>query len=371
MSRNMKLTPFTITVFSLFSLTACLSPKKKFDAGNYEAAFKTALKNLQKDKKTAPINYDFLVKSLDKIYLADRKEIGYYETANDWKEWEKAYKINNDLLDKMEAASPFIGDKFAFNYQKSLEKEAELRDSLADKLMELGEENLNVSIETGNKYLAQDAFNYFRKAEKYGVPRLNLISLYQLCHDYGTLIYRVSANAPFDLSYNWEIDRTFENVQSHQNFVKVIYEQNASNIDCDIQLDFKSLNINERKREISQDFEESIISGYETVTDTSGFATRQEIRQTVRGTVTTKTITKKAQWRVYVHIKGYSDNCQLSERNWCVDTKSTIEKYDLSGDRRAIPQIYKRASFKKLTSDDDMAEELIDDIYRLFRQNYF
>lgn len=367
----MKFTKATPTLFLLIFLTACVSPKKKFDAGDYEAAFKASLKNLKNEKKATPADQDFLVKSLDKIYLTDRKEIGYYETTKDWKEWEKAYKINNNLLDKIEAANPYVSDKFAFNYQKTLDKEAELRNRLADELMAIGQEHLDASIETGNKFLAQDAFNYFRKAEKYGVSNIDLIPLYQLCYDYGTVVYRVSAYAPFNISYNWDIDRTFENVRSNRNFLQVLYEQNTPNIDCDIQLDFKSLDINETRRETSQDFEKSIITGYHTVTDTSGFTTRQEIRETIRGTVKTTNITKKAQWRVYVYIKGYSNNCRLSESNWCVGTESKIEEYDLSGDQRAIPQTYKGASFDNLTSDDDMAEELIEEIFRRFQNEYF
>ena len=367
----MKFTTITTTLLLLICFTACVSPKKKFDAGDYEAAFKAALNNMKNEKKATPADQDFLVKSLDKIYLADRKEIGYHETANYWKEWEKAYKINNDLLDKIEAANSYVDDKFTFNYQKTLDKEAELRNSLADELMKIGQEYLDASIATGNKFLAQDAFNYFRKAEKYGVSNIDLIPLYQLCYDYGTIVYRVSAYAPFDITYNWDIDRTFENVRSNRNFSQVLYEQNAPNIDCDIQLDFKSLDIDETRREISQDFEESIITGYDTVTDTSGFTTRQEIRETIRGTVKTTNITKKASWRVYVYIKGYSNNCRLSESNWCVGTESQIEKYNLSGDRRAIPQTYKGGAFDNLRSDDDMAEELLDDIFRWFQNEYF
>ena len=365
----MKLTTFTI--FGLLLIISCSSPKKKFENGDYTAAFNTALKNLQKEKKAADANRDILLRALDKIYLDDRKEISFYENSDGLINLEKAFKTNQNLLDKIEKATPYLDDKFAFNYQQSIEHQKEMSRTLIDGFMQLGQEHLTSSMENSNKFLAQDAFTYFKKAEKYGAMKSSLESLYQLCYEHGTLIYRVSANAVFDLSYNWEIDRIFESIQGNRNFITVLYEQDADYVDCEIEVSFKSLDIDEFRSRDSQNFEESVVTGYETVSDTSGYSFQREIRKNVEGKVTTTKITKKAQWRAYVYIKGYSNNCQLSENNWSMSTESIAETIQTSGDVRAIPSTFQASSIVNLSNDSDMAGDLIEDVYEKFRRVYF
>ncbi|MFT4760974.1 MAG: hypothetical protein ACI9LN_002954, partial [Saprospiraceae bacterium] len=368
--QNMKSTTFTTLIF-LLSILSCSSPQKKFTEGDYPAAFKSALKNLKNDKKATDADRDILLRALDKIYLAEGKEISFYENSAGLDNLEKAFKINKALLDKIEKANPYLGDKFAFNYQQSVEQEQILRGELIDGFLQFGAEDLDASIDNGNKFLAQDAFKKFRKAEKYGAAKTGLDSLYQLCYEYGTIVYRVSANTSFNISYNWKIDRMFENVRSNHNFMTIFYERNTDNIDCDIEISFRSLSFNESETTNTQNFEEAVVTGYETVTDTSGFTSQREIRTNIKGKVETTTITKKAQWRVDVSIKGYSNNCRLSGSSWCLGTESKEEEVELSGDLRAIPETYRPSAASNLASDSDMAEDLIEDIYNQFRREYF
>lgn len=350
----------------------CTTPKKKFDKGDFKGAYNSALKNLKNDKKATDLNRDILIKSLDKIYLTTRKDIAFYEHSEDLREVEKALDINTELLIKIKKALPYLDGKFDFNYQKTLEKDRELADILIHEYMVIGQENLSASMDVGDKFLAQKAFRNFKKAEKFGALDWNLDSLYQLCYDHGTLVYRVSANAPFEILFNWKIDRTFDNVTSAgNNFKRVVYESSANDIDCDIDVQFGSLQYRTLDNVNTQTFRESIVDGYETVTDTSGNIIRQEIRVDIEGTVNIIETTKIAEWKADISVSGYSDNCRLSGTTLFGNAESKATRHELSGDERAIPQRYKSNFPDELENDKDMAEAILEGIYRQFVDRYF
>ncbi|MBT8189412.1 MAG: hypothetical protein KJO29_03195, partial [Bacteroidia bacterium] len=70
-------------------------------------------------------------------------------------------------------------------------------------------------------------------------------------------------------------------------------------------------------------------------------------------------------WRVRGNVRSLSPYCKARNESFEVERTITRESYVLSGDKRAIPDRYKRRN-ENFTrqQEEDIIEELIEDIYR-------
>ncbi|MEM9549080.1 MAG: hypothetical protein AAGA77_24040, partial [Bacteroidota bacterium] len=158
--------------------------------------------------------------------------------------------------------------------------------------------------------------------------------------------------------------------EGEDGFVQIVYDNNSIKSDCEVELDFSRLDVDERSENSSRNYTKEILDGYRTETDTSGNSVQVPIYKEVSGTVTTRRITKTVSWRVDVEINRSTNNCDLREERFTEEVEDKIEIYELSGDERAIPNEFKDSSNQELKDTDDMVEDLIDDLYRRVR-NYF
>ena len=81
----------------------------------------------------------------------------------------------------------------------------------------------------------------------------------------------MDVDAPFEVSYKWEIDRKFSDLEREgRDFQEVVYERNIVNADCTLEMDFSSLDRNRSESRSSRSYSERIQDGYNTEVDTSG-----------------------------------------------------------------------------------------------------
>ena len=144
---------------------------------------------------------------------------------------------------------------------------------------------------------------------KYGFDGQIVEPLLEECRVFSIVRYKVEGNAPFDIEYNWEIDRVLDNLEDiNDPFVEVYYEKISypGDIDCTIEVNFKSLDfdIDERNRE--NNFKEEVVVGKVTRTNSEGEEIEVDKIEEVEGTVIERTITKTAEWRVNISVQSLS-----------------------------------------------------------------
>ncbi len=352
-------------------LISCSSPKKSFEKGNYEKSFSSALKKV-KNRKASSTEKRILMESLRNIVANNLAEIKLLEQSKNPKELKQALKLIDDTQKKINQVKRYTSIAFDEDLLELDDKEAEITEVLFDHFYQNGLYHLQLSKSQNRKRPAQDAFLDFEEAEKYQQSR-KLDSLKNDALERAILNYRVHASAPFAMSFEWEIERIFENIENESSqFVDVDYDRFGSDADCEIEIEFRDLEIIEDRRITNRnDFEEEVVLRYESVTDTSG--TRQvPIYGTVYASVTTIEYVKSAFTDVYIDVNSNSRDCELSGNSFSRRIDAIVEENEISGDDRAVPARFRTNETRNdLPRDNQLIEDLVIEIYEEFVRAYF
>lgn len=353
------------------SLLACSSPQKRLAKGDYDGAYKRALRSLEGNNKKSQ-DRTTLETALSEIIIREWKSLEALRNTGEADQLEKSLKKSKKLQEKIEKAKPYLNATFDQDLENIQAADENTREELYYAYLRFGKEDLTKAISDGNKFLAQDAHGFFAKAKQYDREEAPLDSLMDACYKYGVLVYNVEANASFDLTMNWEISRIFDNVTSEGNdFLKIYYDKSMSGVDCDIEVDFRNLDFDEYEEYTTETFTREIEDGYITEIDTFGNEIEIPIYTTIEGSVRIITKRRVGTWEARVDVDTRSSNCRLSDEIFRASRESRVEHYELSGDEAAIPNEYKVAFPEDLEDEDDLAEEMLEDIYADFVRYYF
>lgn len=358
-------------LLSLLSILACSSPQKSFDKGKYEKAYNAALKNIKKGKKSRR-DKTILNKSFDEIVAQKSNEAETYLYSDMIEDWELAYANYDDLLRLYYSGKVYLDSDF--------DSEMRIVESFSDSLgmdialnyHELGLMSMDDYSDSGNKLYAQEAFAYFQKTQSYDPDFTNITTLMDEAFDRGVVLILVEADAPFGRNYEWTIDRRFSDIEREsEDFYQIVYERMVD-ADCKLEIDFSSLERSINQSRTVETFSERIEDGYNTSVDSSGRTIREPIYRTVEGAVTIIAENIRYYWGAAVNVRGSREYCDFRDRTFNEEEVITIERYELSGDERAIPNRYKNNRNNNSGIDeDDIAEELIDELYREISRYYF
>jgi len=349
---------------------SCASPKKSFEKGDYEKSFSSSLKKV-KSKKATSAEKRILMESLRLIVAENMNEIKNLEKSKDPRDLKYALRLIGDTQSKINQAKQYSKIQFDESLLELDDKEAEISQVLFDHFYDNGLYHLKLAETKNRKQYAQEAFLDFEEAEKLQRSR-KIDSLKNVALERGIVYYRVHASAPFAGTFEWEIERIFDRVGNESSrFLNVEYDRFGSDADCEIEVEFRNLDIREERRTTGRrDFQEEVILRYETVQDTSG--TRQvPIYGTVYATVTTIEYSKSAFSDVYIDIDSNSPDCELSGTSFSRRIDAVVEENEIVGDARAVPAQYGNESRDDLPRDNQLIEELVDEIYVEFVRAYF
>lgn len=351
-------------------LMSCASPQKSFNKGDYAKAYKSALKNLKKGKKNRK-DKTILNKSFQQIYDEKQADIASLMGSSFIEDWELAYKEYGELIDYYDDGRQYLDDKYSIKMKFVDEDSKKLGDDIALSYYELGLDQMALFRESNNKLHAQDANVYFQKVVAYGGAQADLDALLQVSYEQGIVQILVEAYAPFEQRYNWEIDRQFSDIERESSgFYVYSYERVLTEPDCSMQIDLSSIDRRVDEDRNFQTFTEQIQDGYDSRTDTSGVTTRVPRYIDVQGQVTTISENITYRWRAAVSFRGNREYCDFRSRNFEAEEIVRNERYELSGDQRAIPDRYNRDNYSS-EDQDDIVDELLDDLYRDIRRSYF
>lgn len=368
----MKKNSLVITLVCLLIAVACSSAKKSFEKQNYEKAYRLALKSIEKEKNVKE-HKNILKRSLEKIERIERKEYEKEISNSDLESKEKAYNRLFDLAVKFTESSSYLDTSFLQRADDYGDEVTILKNELASSFYARGESNFLLAKQRDDKKMAQNVYYDFTKSKKYGAKYRNLDSLQLASQDFATINYELNAEPIFDLSFSWEIDRVFRQLQTNGLFYKVYYDPTGfiDDIDCIIDVRFNSLDISTSENQQSETFTERVIADYKITKDTSGHEIKEPIYENVSATVVTNRRVKTVSWSANVHINGRTKHCNLSNNNFSDSISDEIVIISSSGDERAIPSQFKNPRNESFDSDNDMANSLINSIYQRIRSYYF
>lgn len=362
----------------LLCCIGCISSQKSFERGNYEKSYKSALKALKKGQsykaglkafkrnQAYDENIDMLSLSLTKILDQESRAKETLKRSENLEAKEKAISINQKLQTKIKKAELYLRNDFKEKKESLIEEEEILIKEVSSGYFELGKRKLELGEQNSNKEEIKQSYNNFIKSRKYGNKEGVLDSLINKSYELAQVIYHVDVSALSNLKYNWEIDSRFKGVESYSGeFRKIYYEscKKINGVDCDIKIRLWYLNFDLEEVTEEKQFSKEVVTGKETIVNSSGEKEEVDKKEEVKGKVIIKQIEKTAEWEARIRLITSSNNCALSGTNIAESLISEIEEIKLEGDERAIPQEYKNQKEEKLKSDDEMAEELIEMLY--------
>jgi len=205
----------TLTILiGLLFLVSCASPQKSLEKKEYNKAYKSALKAL-KQNKSVEKNKEVLSIALTEIIAEKTIEKDNLKNSEDLSKKEKSIKINQDIQEKIEKAEPYLGNEFEEIYTELRNEKEEMNEQLAQSYFDKGLDQLEASRSSGIKQYAQTAYFNFIRSATFGSQETSLDSLKQISFDLAQVIYYVEANAPFEITYNWEIDRALDELENN------------------------------------------------------------------------------------------------------------------------------------------------------------
>lgn len=350
----------------MFCISSCSSPQKLYEKGKYDKAYDAALSEVKekKDRKSKLLLNKAFAKWLDDvrtgmIVLADGYEIGDLTHNLD---------LYAAVDDRYAQGSVYLDDENHIKYDKIMvDRDAEIDATYDEGLALLADYRTNQE-----KRNAQAAYYHFRLVDEYGnsdYPELDQLMSDAL--DLGTIVYNVTAQLDFGLSYEWDVDRRFDDMEGREGFVQVVYNGPSSVGDCQVVCDFSRLDENYRTNVSNQNFSKEVEDGYKTHVDTSGNSINTPIYRTVTGTVQTTRTSKIIAWQVDLEVRNVTGHCDLREYRFTEQVVDEVDEYATSGDDRAIPSQYFQQNNQRLEDTDDMVDDLIDELYRDIRAYIF
>lgn len=360
----------SILFIFLVGVLSCASPQKNLEKGNFQKAYSGALSELEKGQRGK--NKDILNRAFNEMLESHLTEYELLLRANDLEDLELAYGKRDRVIVDYLKGKRWLSDDFDAQMQNIETEQLDLQDELAETFLGFGNEAMHIYNMNGDKMAAQDAFGFYNKAEQYNLNNEELHQLVNRALLVGTIHILFEADA-WDFSYEWDVDRIFKNIEREsEGFYQVYFEDIIPHVDCRVEIDFNNLNMSRNRENDIREFTERIQDGYETIIDTTGKTRKEPKYIDIKGAVKIIREIRSYTWEARVKSDRVNNYCDFRSRNF--ETSFTTESltYELSGDRRAIPNEYKSQPQDKFKGDeDDIVEDMIEDIYEQVVRYYF
>ena len=367
----MKLISTISTLFiTILLVSSCSSPQKSFSKGNYEKAYKLALKDIKKGDKSRK-GITLLNNSFNEILKEKSNTIDRYMASNIMEDWEEASTEYAKLIDIYYDGRQYLDEDYDDIMGKIEGDASDLKDDLAINFEELGDDRLDDYFATSNKVFAQEAHEFYKKTQYYNPKFEDIDELLLISYENAIVHVYVEAESTWDFSLNWEIDSQFSNLERRSSvYYQVSYERNQGLANCFLSIEFAGIDDTRSERRSTERYSQEIEDGYETRQDTSGNTIQIPKYITVTGEVTTIREIYSYRWRVRVEADGPRAYCDFNSKSFDVDREVVVESYETSGDSRAIPGSFTNDTFDR-SDEEDVLEDLLDELYNEIESYYF
>jgi hypothetical protein len=362
------------SIFFCLVIIACGSPKKFYSKGNYEKAYTSALKELKSGKKDRSLK-TILDNSLSEMIQDNKSHRASLLRSDIIEDWEEAYDMTYNLVELYNEGSRYIDTEYDVAMQDLQSDNNLLKGDILNSYVEMGDMNMNLYSERGDKRQAQEAYFMYNSALKYNHPVsiMDLRSRAEKALNAGTIFVDVIVDS-WDARYSWDIEREFKNLEDNDElFYEISFDNWSQETDCQLEIDFSSLDKNIRQASRTENFVEEIEDGYRDQVDTSGNITRVPIYREVSGQLTIIEEIIDYNWDMRVRANNGNGYCDFRNNQFRVSRQVTVINYETTGDERAIPREYNANSNQSFTTSDErnLIEDLIEESFDIIEQNYF
>ena len=363
----------TIYFFLITIMVACSSPKKHFSKGNYENAYKSALKDLSSGKR------DRQLKTILNNSLKELIDESFYDSelllrSNDIEDWESVYELNDDLVQLYYEGKRYLDDSYESDFTIIESNNNNLREDILGSYLELGDISMEVYNDSQDKRAAQEAYYMYDSALKYveGNKAYDVRDKIDSALIAGTIYIDVTVDV-WDAQYKYIVEREFRDIENNNNlFFIVTFDNWSGESDCQLEVDFSSLDINVRNQSRVERFSEQIEDGFRNEVDTSGNTTRVPILRDIEAEVTILEETRAYSWDIRVTTRSYTNYCDFSDNRFQVSDQVLITEYNIRGDQRAVPDNYRNNSQSFSSNDErNLIENLVENVYNEVERYYF
>lgn len=357
--------------FLISIMVACSSPKKHFSKGNYEKAYKSALKDLSSGKR------DRQLKSILNNSMKELADEAFYGSesllkSNDIEDWESAFALNEDLIQLYYEGKRYLDNTYENDFEIIESNNDALREDIVGSYLELGDISMEVYNKSNDKRAAQEAYYMYDGALKYIDSNRELREKIENALIAGTIFIDVTVDV-WDTQYKYIVEREFRDLEDNDNlFIEVTYDNWSGESDCQLEVDFSSLDIDIRNQSRVERFSEQIEDGFRNEIDSSGNTTRIPILRDIEAEVTIIEERRAYSWDIRVTARSYTNYCDFSDNRFQVSDQVLITDYRTNGDERAVPDSY-RNNNRNFSSNDErnLIENLVEDVFNEVERYYF
>ena len=368
--------------YCFYSLIICLfiscgkNAFDQFQKGDIEGAYKTLYKKAKKDKLKRD-ERDLFKGVISEVILEDSISFFRYVSVDDITNDMKAYHLFNQM-EKRDQEIKSLKQRFPkYGFLKRATFD-ELSDKITSVLFEDASYLLANSIDTGNKSSAREAYDIFYAMEDYHTHGEYPLQQKKLeAERLGTefVLIRMESNT---FGNDWEIERSMDFRElrlSNGNWR--VYHDREENVQYDmlIEVVVEDVRFFDEVDSDTRSYSESIITGYNTQTDTSGTVTETPIYDNVSAILYTDRIRRSLEVSGEIEVRTLEGS--RFDENIRTYYYEDAEQYRYSGDSRAIPSSIRRElDAPALFSDEreyyekaverfmDEAGDIIEDIRR-------
>lgn len=237
--KNLKtfLTAFTLLTF-LF--TACKSPQKLIERGNYDETIDLSIRKLAGKKKKDPTYVLALEEAFERATTADMRQIEILKREGTGNYWVRVHDIEEGIAKRQNKVGRLLplqdkkGYQAAFSFVKIDKMLAESRQNAAEFYYVRGNSFMK-SARQGDKNAARSAYELLAKTKQYFDNYKDRANLMQEAHDLGMvhILYKTENRAGTTLPRGLEQEIKNVSVSDYNTFWKTYYSAPVNGLSMD------------------------------------------------------------------------------------------------------------------------------------------
>ncbi len=349
-------------------------PEKLFSDGNYEKAYKKALKDIKSGEKNRTLDA-ILNNSMMELIAEANNETEALLRSDVVEDWEEAYQLNEELLSLYYDGKRYLDSNLNGDIQQIEFNNSQLKEDIVSAFVGLGDRSMEEYGVTRNKQSAQEAYLLYQSAAEYNTVLTdnNLRNKLEEALIAGTVFIDVSVGV-WDIGYKYEIERKFEELEDNDDlFYEVTFDQFNANTDCRLDIEFARLNVSTNSQTRTERFSEQVLDGYDTKIDTTGARVRVPKYTQVTAEVRITDEIRLYTWNIRVDVDDRSNYCDFRDNQFQVSQEVVVTNYQTQGDDRAIPDTFSNNTAQTFSNNDErrLINDLIDQSLYDIERYYF
>ncbi len=237
--KNLKAILAALTIFT-FLFTACKSPERLLESGNYDYTIDRSIRKIAGKKKKDPAYVAALEEAFERATKADMRRIETLKREGSGNYWVQVHNVEQGIARRQSKVSPLLpledkrGYQATFSFVRIDEMLTESRQNAAEFYYVRGNSFMNAA-RRGDKNAARSAHNILAKTKEYFDNYKDRANLMQEAHRLGIVhvLYTTENRAGTSLPRGFDQEMRSVSVRDFNTFWKTYYSQPVKGIVMD------------------------------------------------------------------------------------------------------------------------------------------